>query len=50
MHNLIIVAEGPGSASEIAKTIERVTSIGTRATVLGHIYKRRKVLLLMIEY
>lgn len=39
MHNLIIVAEGAGSANEIAKTIERVTSIGTRATVLGHIQR-----------
>lgn len=39
MHNLIIVAEGAGKANEIAKTIESITSIGARATVLGHIQR-----------
>ncbi|BDR68230.1 ATP-dependent 6-phosphofructokinase [Clostridium tetani] len=39
MHNLIIVAEGAGKANDIAKTIERVTGVGTRATVLGHIQR-----------
>ncbi|GKU26839.1 6-phosphofructokinase [Clostridium folliculivorans] len=39
MHNLILLAEGVGGADELAKHIEEVTSLETRATILGHIQR-----------
>ncbi|KRQ87091.1 6-phosphofructokinase [Caloramator mitchellensis] len=39
MHNLIILAEGVGGAEELAKKIEDITGIETRATKLGHIQR-----------
>ncbi|MBE6047731.1 MAG: 6-phosphofructokinase [Clostridium sp.] len=36
MHNLVILAEGIGGAFELAKEVEDVTGIETRATILGH--------------
>lgn len=39
MHNLIILAEGVGGAQKLAKKIEEVTGLETRATVLGHIQR-----------
>jgi 6-phosphofructokinase 1 len=39
MHSLIIVAEGAGDANEIAKTVEEITGIEARATILGHIQR-----------
>lgn len=39
IHNLIILAEGVGGAEELAKHIEEVTGIETRATILGHIQR-----------
>ncbi|WP_138203458.1 6-phosphofructokinase [Haloimpatiens lingqiaonensis] len=39
MHNLIVLAEGVGGAEELAKKIEEVTGIITRATILGHIQR-----------
>jgi len=39
MHNLIILAEGVGGAAELAKKVEGVTGIETRATILGHIQR-----------
>ena len=39
MHNLILLAEGVGGASELAKFIENETKIETRATVLGHVQR-----------
>lgn len=39
MHNLVILAEGVGGAFELAKYVEEVTGIETRATVLGHIQR-----------
>ena len=38
-HNLIIVAEGVGGSVELAKRIEKVTGISTRATILGHLQR-----------
>lgn len=38
-HNLVLVAEGVGGAEELAKYIEEVTGIETRATILGHIQR-----------
>ncbi|SHK61812.1 6-phosphofructokinase [Clostridium cavendishii DSM 21758] len=38
-HNLVLVAEGVGGAGELAKYIENVTGIETRATILGHIQR-----------
>lgn len=38
-HNLIIVAEGVGGSMELAKRIEKVTGISTRATILGHLQR-----------
>ena len=35
-HSIIIVAEGIGSAVDIGKQIEEMTSFDTRVTVLGH--------------
>lgn len=39
IHNLIILAEGVGGASELAKKVETVTGIETRSTTLGHIQR-----------
>ncbi|MBU3126947.1 6-phosphofructokinase [Clostridium tagluense] len=39
MHNLIILAEGVGGANELAKEIEEITGIESRATILGHIQR-----------
>ncbi|MBL4931560.1 MULTISPECIES: 6-phosphofructokinase [Clostridium] len=39
MHNLILVAEGVGGADDLAKYIEEITGIETRATILGHIQR-----------
>lgn len=39
MHNLIILAEGVGGAEDLAKHVEEITGIETRATILGHIQR-----------
>ncbi|MDP4145045.1 MAG: 6-phosphofructokinase [Bacillota bacterium] len=39
IHNLILLAEGVGGANELAKKVEEVTGIETRATILGHIQR-----------
>jgi 6-phosphofructokinase 1 len=39
LHNLILLAEGVGGAENLAKEIQEVTGIETRATVLGHIQR-----------
>lgn len=39
MHNLVILAEGVGGAEKLAKKVEEVTGIETRATILGHIQR-----------
>jgi len=36
---IIVVAEGAGSAVEIAKTINEITTLETRAVVLGHVQR-----------
>lgn len=38
-HNLIIIAEGIGGSIELAKRIEKVTGIESRATILGHLQR-----------
>lgn len=38
-HNLIIVAEGIGGSDALAKEIEKVTGIESRATILGHLQR-----------
>lgn len=38
-HFLIIVAEGVGGSEQLAQTIEGVTGIETRATILGHLQR-----------
>ena len=38
-HNLIIVAEGVGGSAELAKRIEAITGIETRASILGHLQR-----------
>ena len=38
-HYLIIVAEGIGGSEQLAKKIEQVTGIETRATILGHLQR-----------
>lgn len=38
-HNLIIVAEGISGSQEMAKDIQNVTGIQTRATILGHLQR-----------
>lgn len=38
-HFLIVVAEGVGGSEQLAKTIEGVTGIETRATILGHLQR-----------
>lgn len=39
LHNIIILAEGVGGAQNLAKKIQEITSIETRATVLGYIQR-----------
>jgi 6-phosphofructokinase 1 len=39
MHNLVILAEGVGGANELAKKVEEITGIESRATILGHIQR-----------
>jgi len=39
MHNLVVLAEGIGGALDLAKEIEDVTGIETRATILGHVQR-----------
>ncbi|MGL5352947.1 MAG: 6-phosphofructokinase [Clostridium sp.] len=39
IHNLILLAEGVGGAQDLAKHVESVTGIETRATVLGHVQR-----------
>lgn len=38
-HNLIVVAEGIGGSQELAKHIQDITGIQTRATILGHLQR-----------
>ena len=38
-HFIVIVAEGIGGVSEMAKAIEEATGIETRATILGHVQR-----------
>ena len=38
-HFIIVVAEGIGGVSEMAKQIEKQTGVETRATVLGHVQR-----------
>ncbi len=38
-HNMIIVAEGIGGTMELAKKIEEITGIETRATILGYVQR-----------
>lgn len=38
-HFLIVSAEGIGGSEELAKTIEGITGIETRATILGHLQR-----------
>ncbi len=38
-HNLIVVAEGIGGSQELAKEIQEITGIQTRATILGHLQR-----------
>ncbi len=39
MHNLIILAEGVGGAQALSKTIQEITGIETRATILGYVQR-----------
>ncbi len=38
-HNIIVLAEGVGGAYDLAKYIEEICGIETRATILGHIQR-----------
>ncbi len=38
-HNLIVVAEGNGGTQQLAKEIQDITGIQTRATILGHLQR-----------
>ncbi len=38
-HFIIVVAEGVGKVTEIAKEIEEITGIESRATILGHVQR-----------
>ena len=38
-HNLIVVAEGVGGTQQLAKDIQEITGIQTRATILGHLQR-----------
>ncbi len=39
LHSIILVAEGAGSAIQIAKEIEELTSMEVRVTILGHLQR-----------
>lgn len=39
LHNIIVLAEGVGHATEIAKNIEETTGLESRVTILGHIQR-----------
>ncbi|MGV2644509.1 ATP-dependent 6-phosphofructokinase, partial [Clostridium perfringens] len=39
LQNLVLLAAGVGGAQELAKYVEGVTGIETRATILGHIQR-----------
>lgn len=39
LHHIIVVAEGCGNSSEIAKMVEENTGVETRLTILGHIQR-----------
>lgn len=38
-HNLVVVAEGVGGTQKLAKEIQEITGIQTRATILGHLQR-----------
>ena len=38
-HFIVVVSEGVGNASEIAKQIEHITGVESRATILGHVQR-----------
>ncbi len=38
-HNLIVVAEGVGHTEKLASDIQKITGVGTRATILGHLQR-----------
>ena len=38
-HNLVVVAEGIGGSTQLAKEIEKVLGIESRATILGHLQR-----------
>jgi len=38
-HNLVVIAEGIGGSGALAKEIQRVTGIQSRATILGHLQR-----------
>jgi 6-phosphofructokinase 1 len=38
-HFLIVVAEGVGGSQKLAKSIENITQVETRATILGHLQR-----------
>ena len=38
-HFIIVVAEGIGNVNEMAKDIERITGVESRATILGHVQR-----------
>ncbi len=38
-HNIIVVAEGVGKCTQLAKQIQEVTGIDSRATILGHVQR-----------
>lgn len=38
-HFIIVVAEGIGGVTEMAKKIEEITGIESRATILGHVQR-----------
>ena len=39
LHNIIVLSEGIGGAYSLAKYVEEITGLETRATVLGHIQR-----------
>ncbi|MCM1487109.1 MAG: 6-phosphofructokinase [Firmicutes bacterium] len=38
-HFIVVVSEGVGNSSEIAKQIEHITGVESRATILGHVQR-----------
>ncbi len=38
-HYIVVVSEGVGNSSEIAKQIEHITGVESRATILGHVQR-----------